>query len=322
MTSEVRARGAIHGPIGDVLTATASAVVVLFVFATLVFLAIRLLPGDPTVMILGDESTAAERSRLASALGFNQPLLVQYGKYVEGLCRLDLGASLSHPDRSAFGCVLAAFKNTACLALVSVTLGAFGGVGAALLSVGPWLGPYARRVHGLIILAAALPMLAIAPLATWLLAVKWSWISLPGDPDHASAGLLFAASLLALPLGAQMARIGRASLLEQQQALYLNTARAKGASAWRVWCVHALPVAAGPLFVVLATQLGALLGGAVVIERFFERPGLGTLMLDAYSSRDIPVLEASIVAAGILFAIAQSVAAAITTLVDPRGQRV
>jgi peptide/nickel transport system permease protein len=109
-------------------------------------------------------------------------------------------------------------------------------------------------------------------------------------------------------------------LLDQRRAKYLDAARAKGASAARVWIVHALPPAAAPIAVVVASQLGALLGGAVVLERLFERPGLGTLMLNAYAARDIPVLEAAVVAAGFLFVLAQALAGAISALLDPRGE--
>jgi peptide/nickel transport system permease protein len=123
-----------------------------------------------------------------------------------------------------------------------------------------------------------------------------------------------------LPLAAQVARIARAALLDQQNAKFLDVAKAKGASSLRVWVVHALPPASAPIAVVIATQLGALLGGAVVLERLFERPGLGTLMLQAYAARDIPVLEASVIAAGFLFVAAQAAAAALSAVIDPRGQ--
>jgi len=82
--------------------------------------------------------------------------------------------------------------------------------------------------------------------------------------------------------------------------------------------VHAVPAASGPIVTVVATQLGALLGGAVVLERLFERAGLGTLILEAYASRDLPVLEAGVVAAGGLFVAAQTLAALVHTLLDPR----
>lgn len=306
-------------PLRDVLSAGYISLTVLCVFATLVFLALRLLPGDPATLILGDESTAAERAEVAKKLGFDAPLALQYFKYLVGLLHLDLGKSLAHPDRSAFACVASSLQSTSALALLAVILGAVGGIGAALLSVGPWLGRQRRRVHTLILALAATPLLAIAPLATWVFAVRLAWTPLPGDPENGGWGLLFAAALLSLPLGAQIARIGRAALLEQVGEQFLDVARAKGAGPFRVWCIHALPVAAAPILVVLAGQLGALLGGAVVLERFFERPGLGSLMLEAYAARDFPVLEASIVAAGLLFVIVQMLAAAAIGIVDPRG---
>ncbi len=307
--------------LADIATAALGALAVLLVFSTLVFLALRLLPGDPTALILGDEATAAERAQLATKLGFDAPLPLQYARFLLGLLRLDLGASLAHPSRSAFACVASALGSTSSLALIAVGLGAIGGIVAALLAVGPWLGRHRHRIHAAILVVASTPLLAFAPLLTWIFAVKLTWTPLPGDPENGGWGLLFAAALLSLPLGAQVARIGRASLLEQLGAQFLDVARAKGAGAIRVWCIHALPVAAAPILVVLATQLGALLGGAVVLERFFERPGLGTLMLKAYAARDFPVLEASIVAAGLLFVIVQMFAAGIIGLLDPRGQR-
>ena len=141
---------------------------------------------------------------------------------------------------------------------------------------------------------------------------------LPGDPDAGIAGLLFASTLLSIPLAAHVGRVGRAALVDLGRAPFLVVARAKGASNLRVWLRHALPVASGPIVTVVATQLGALLGGAVVLERLFERAGLGTLILEAYASRDLPVLEGAVVAAGALFVASQAIAAALQAAIDPR----
>jgi peptide/nickel transport system permease protein len=145
-------------------------------------------------------------------------------------------------------------------------------------------------------------------------------VPLPGDPEAGLLGLMFASGLLGVPLAAQVARIARAALLDQERAKFLDVARAKGSSAARVWVLHALPPASGPIAVVIAAQLGALLGGAVVLERLFERPGLGTLMLNAYAARDLPVLEGALVAAGLLFVVVQALAGAVHALLDPRGR--
>jgi peptide/nickel transport system permease protein len=302
-------------------TRSLGALWVLVALASLVFLSLRVLPGDAAALVLGEQAKEADRAALRLRLGLDRPLAAQYVSFLWGLARLDLGDSLSRPGVSAFTEVRRAFGPTAALASMAVFMGAVLGVAAALLCVGPWLRDKREWAHGALVGVAATPLVAFAPVATFFLAVEHRIVPLPGDPESGAAGLLFASGLLAIPLAAQVGRIGRAALLEQARARYLDVAAAKGASPSRVWLMHALPVASGPIAVTIATQLGALLGGAVVLERLFERPGLGTLMLNAYASRDIPVLEAAVVAAGSLFVLAQGVAGAISATVDPRGRR-
>jgi peptide/nickel transport system permease protein len=306
---------------GTAVSRSLGAFWVLLALASLVFLALRVLPGDPAALVLGEQAREADRAALRARLGLDRSLGAQYVSFVWGLLRLDLGDSLSRPGVAAFTEVRRAFGPTAALASTAVLMGAVLGVAAALLCVGPWLGGKREWAHTALVAVAATPLVAFAPVATFFLAVKHRLVPLPGDPDSGLAGLLFASGLLAVPLAAQVGRIGRAALLEQARTKYLEVAAAKGASPSRVWLVHALPVASGPIAVTVATQLGALLGGAVVLERLFERPGLGTLMLNAYAARDIPVLEAAVIAAGSLFVVAQGAAAAVTATIDPRGRR-
>jgi len=300
---------------------TGGALTVMIALASLVFLALRVLPGDPAALVLGEQSKEADRALLRAHLGLDRPLPLQYVGFLAGLVRFDLGDSLARPGVGAFDEVQRALGPTAALSAVAVLLGAILGVAAALLSVGPWLGRRREWVHGALVAVAATPLVAFAPVVTFFVAVEHRLVPLPGDPDAGAAGLLFASGLLALPLAAQVGRIGRAALLDQSRAKYLDVAAAKGASPSRIWIVHALPVASAPIAVTVATQLGALLGGAVVLERLFERPGLGTLMLNAYAARDVPVLEAAVVAAGALFVVAQGLAALVSAAIDPRGQR-
>ncbi|MDB4997702.1 MAG: Dipeptide transport system permease protein DppB [Myxococcaceae bacterium] len=299
----------------------AEAALVLVVLATLVFFALRLLPGDPAALILGDQASAADLAALRARLHFDDPLHVQYAHFLRALPTLDFGDSLRRPGVSSGARVVEALGPTSALAGLAVLLGAAFGIAAAVLAVGPWLGRHRVWIERGLVTVAASPLLAFAPLLTYVLAARWKVVPLPGDPDAGFAGLLFASGLLAIPLGAHVGRIGRAALLDIERAPFLSVARAKGGTYVRVWLLHAIPASTGPIVTVVATQLGALLGGAVVLERLFERAGLGTLILESYATRDLPVLEAAVIAAGGLFVLAQGVAGALHAAFDPRVRR-
>jgi peptide/nickel transport system permease protein len=294
---------------------------VVVALASLVFVALRVLPGDPARLVLGDTAGEADLARVRAALHLDEPLLAQYVRFLRGLSRVDLGDSLRRPGTSAMARVGEALGPTAELALVAVTIGAAAGLLAAVVASGPWLSARGRAWidRGLIVGAAA-PLVAFAPVVTWALAVRVRLVPLPGDPDAGVSGLLFASGLLAIPLAAHVGRIARAALADVGRSTFLTVASAKGASPLRVWVVHALPAVVGPIVTVVATQLGALLGGAVVLERMFERWGLGTLILEAYATRDLPVLEGAVVAAGLLFVFAQALGAAVHVAIDPRAR--
>jgi peptide/nickel transport system permease protein len=297
------------------------ALLVVLALASLVFFALRLLPGDPARLVLGDDASAAELARVRATLHLDESLLAQYCRFLRGLATLDLGDSFRRPGTAAMGRVSAALVPTAELAAFAVALGATLGVAAAILASGPWIAPDGRRwVDRALLGVAAAPLVAFAPVVTWALAARLRFVPLPGDPDSGMAGLGFASALLALPLAAHVGRIARASLAEVARAPFLRVAVAKGAGPLRVWLVHALPAVLGPIVTTVATQLGALLGGAVVLERMFERWGLGTLILEAYSTRDLPVLEGAVVAAGLLFVVAQALGTAAVLAIDPRAR--
>lgn len=306
---------------GAVLARVAEAALVVLALATLVFFALRLLPGDPAALVLGDQASEHERAALRAKLHLDEPLIVQYARFIGGLVTLDLGESVRRPGSAAAARILEAMGPTASLAALAVLLGATAGVSAAVLGAGPWLGARRAWVDRVATAIAATPLLAFAPVLTFALAARLRVVPLPGDPDAGAAGLAFASGLLAVPLAAHVARVSRAALDDVARAQFLAAARAKGASSARVLFLHALPAAVGPIVTVIGAQLGALLGGAVVLERLFERRGLGTLILEAYASRDLPVLEGAVVFSGALFVFAQQLAAAVHALVDPRVRR-
>jgi peptide/nickel transport system permease protein len=301
------------------LARTLESLAVVGALASVVFFALRLLPGDPARLVLGDEASEGDLARVRRALHLDEPILVQYARFLRGIASADLGDSFRRPGTPAMARVGEALLPTAQLAGVAVAMGAVAGLAAAVAASGPWLAPRTRVwIERALMAVAAAPLVAVAPVLTWALAARARIVPLPGDPDAGPAGLLFAGALLAFPLGAHVGRIARQALVEVSEAPFLRVATAKGAGPARVWLLHALPVVAGPVVTIVATQLGALLGGAVVIERMFERRGLGTLILEAYASRDLPVLEGAVVAAGLLFVVAQTLGAAIEATLDPR----
>jgi peptide/nickel transport system permease protein len=299
-----RAR-ALLGVAAVVAARTLEAALVVLATATIVFLVVRLLPGDPARLVLGDQASEVQLAALRAKLGLDRPLWLQYAHFLRGLATLDFGESLRRPGVMAWTRVAYAAAPTSALAGFAVALGAALGVLSAVLASGPWLGSGRRHVERVLVVVAA----------------RWRVVPLPGDPDAGASALLFSGALLSIPLAAQVGRVGHAALAEIARAPFLAVARAKGAGPARVWLLHAVPAASGPIVTVVATQLGALLGGAVVLERLFERPGLGTLLMDAYATRDLPVLEATVVAAGALFVLVQVLGALVHAAVDPRVRR-
>jgi peptide/nickel transport system permease protein len=317
-----RRGGAVAIAVARLLAARAiEATGVVVALASLVFFALRLLPGDPARLVLGDEASPADLARVRAALHLDEPLWAQYARFLRGLATLDLGDSFRRPGTAAMARVGAALGPTSELAVFAVLVGAALGVAAAVLACGPWLPPRGRAwVERALVAVAAAPLLAFAPVVTWALAARWRVVPLPGDPEAGALGLAFAGGLLALPLAAHVGRVTRAALADVARAPFLSVASAKGAGPARVWWLHALPTVVGPVTAVVATQLGALLGGAVVLERMFERRGLGTLILEAYATRDLPVLEGAVVASGLLFVLAQAMGTLVHVAVDPRAR--
>jgi ABC-type dipeptide/oligopeptide/nickel transport system permease component len=296
------------------------ATLVLFVLASLVFFALRLLPGDPARLVLGDQASASEVAEVRARLHLDEPLGAQYARFLYGIGTADLGDSFRRPGVPAARRVGSALVPTAELAGLAVAMGSALGLALAALAYGPWLGAGRRWVEDALVAMAASPLVAFAPVLTYALAARARLVPLPGDPEAGFAGLAFASALLAVPLSAHVGRTARAALEELSHGQFLTVAAAKGATSRRVVFLHALPAASGPILAVIATQLGALLGGAVVLERLFERWGLGTLILEAYASRDLPVLEGAVVAAGALFVLVQSLATLLHAALDPRAR--
>lgn len=285
--------------------------------ATAGFLAVRAIPGDPVDVMLGVQAQVSEsvRDDIRADWGLDQPLIVQYLAYLGRLVRGDLGTSyqLREPVAQVLGEQLPPTLALACLALLfAVTVA----VAFVLLARLPGLrGP----VSTLELVLVSSPTFWIGLVLITFLSFRLGWF--PVAATQGLHALLLPAITLALPLSgilAQVLRQGIESALAQPFAL---TARARGAGPARLVLHHGLRHAASDGITLTAYLFGSLLGGAVLVESVFGRPGLGRAALRAIIDRDLPVVLGVIVLAAVLFAVVNTVVDLLAPLLDPRQRR-
>jgi ABC-type dipeptide/oligopeptide/nickel transport system permease component len=286
----------------------------------LVFFLMRVLPGDPAAAMLGTNATPQAVMDLRSQLGLDKPLLQQFEEYVVGLAHLDLGRSLALRTpvttlltQAVVPTLLLTFGGT----LVSIVVGVPLGVLAAL-----------KRRTWLDYLASVGALLGISiPVFVWgvllLLAFSLQWPLLPsagaGDtPGDVARSLVLPSIATGFFQVGLVARITRSSLLSVLANDYVRTARAKGLAPPAVIGGHALRNALIPVLTVIGLNAGTLLGGAVVAETVFTRPGLGRLILDAINARDYPVIQGVMIVSVVLVVLLNLLTDLLYTAADPR----
>jgi peptide/nickel transport system permease protein len=291
-----------------VLRRVAAFVATLWFLSALVFVVVRILPGDPATLILGMESSPETVARLRHAMGLDRPLAVQYVDWLARAARGDLGTSIQY-DVPVGRLIVSRLPVTFPLAFMAATL---------MILVALPLGVYAATHHRRPgdYLAMSVSQLGIAVPAFWsglllilFFSVRLGWFR-SGGFDGWGAGVVAGVKALLLPavaLGAFQAavlvRATRSAVLEVLGEDYVRTARAKGVPEGRVVRRHALRTALIPIVTVMGLQLGQLVAGAIVLESVFALPGLGRLALGAIGARDLPVVQGVtlFVAAAIVF---------------------
>jgi len=274
----------------------AALVVTLFFVSVLVFVVIRVLPGDPALIIMGTEGSPEAAARLREAMGLNRPIAVQYVEWIGHALRGDLGRSIQY-DVPVMSLVLSRLQVT-----LPLTLLAAGFMVAAALPLGVFAATRHRRFGDY--LAMILSQLGVAVPGFWaglllilLFSVKLGWVR-AGGFDGWGPGVWPAVKSLLLPavaLGffqfAVLTRTTRSAVLEVLREEYVKTARAKGLGEGAVLFRHALGNAMIPILTVTGIQLGQLMAGSIILESVFYLPGLGRLALGAISARDLPVVQ-------------------------------
>ena len=288
---------------------------VLFGVATLVFSLIHLVPGDPAQAMLGDGASPEDIAQLRTRLGLDRPLTEQYGRYLKGLVRGDLGTSLrtQQPVTAQIAERLPATAELASAAmLVAVALALPLGLVAAV-----WRGTWVDQgAMGLALVGISVPGFWLGPLLALVFAVELGWLPVSGRGTLAH--LILPAVTLGSALAAILARMTRASVLEELREQYVVAARARGASRVRAVVVHALRNSLIPVVTILGLQLGAVLTGSIITETIFSWPGVGRLLIQSINFRDYPMVQGCILLIAVTYVTMNLLTDLLYGWLDPR----
>lgn len=316
------------GPVIFVGHKLLTALIQLFVVATLVFSIMYVMPGDPVLLLLGAESnpTPAAIAAMRARLGLDQPVLIQYFSWLGDALRFDLGQSVlnSYP---VINSIAANLPRTLELGLAAIIIASIIGVPlgiAAALNRGKALDTI---LTSLATIGISVPVYILGAMLIILFSLQLGWLPSSGYmditrnmPEHFRR-LVLPAFTLGFGLAASIARMTRSSMLEILNRDFIRTVRAKGAPESLVIWHHALRNASIPIVTIIGLQLGNLMGGTVLVEAMFNWPGLSTLLVDAVAKRDYPMVQGTVLTIAALFIFINLGVELLYSLLDPRIRR-
>ena len=269
---------------------------VLLIVAVLVFLMLRLTPGDPAAILAGDAANTEQIARIRTSLGLDQPIVVQFGIWIGNLLSGDLGESFYYKTKVAT-LIGQRLEPTLALATLTITIAILVAVPLGVIAAWRFGGWFDRSLMAFSVLGFSVPVFVLAYLLIWFVSLKLGLLPVQGYQRLADGfwpflrHLILPAITLSVIYIALIARITRASVLEALGEDYIRTARAKGLPEARVLVRHALANAAVPIATVIGIGIGLLVGGVVVTESVYAIPGLGRLTVDAVLARDFPTIQ-------------------------------
>ena len=288
---------------------------VLLGVATLVFSLIHLVPGDPVQAMLGDSATPQDVADVRARLGLDKPLYVQYGAFLKSVAKGNLGTSLrtNQPVTAAIAERMPATFELAIAAMavataIALPLGIIAAVRAGTLT------DYGATTLALV--GISIPNFWLGPLMAIVFSIALGWLPVSGRGT--AAHLVLPAITLGAPLAAVLARMTRASVIEELRELYVLAARARGASRLRSVVRHAFRNSLIPIVTVLGLQFGAVLTGAVITETIFAWPGVGRLLIQSISFRDYPMVQGCILLIAVTYVAMNLLTDLVYGLLDPR----
>ena len=288
---------------------------VLLGVATLVFALIHFIPGDPAQAMLGEGATPEEVNQLRGRLGLNRPLIVQYGSFLMGLTRGDLGVSLRN-DQPVTAQILERMPATAELAFASMTVAVLLAIPLGIVAA-VWRGTAIDfGAMTLSLVGISVPNFWLGPLLAIIFSVELGWLPVGGRGTLAH--LVLPAITLGAALAAILARMTRASLLEELREPYVLAARAKGVSRSRAILYHAFRNSLIPIVTILGLQFGVVLTGAIITETIFAWPGIGRLLIQSISFRDYPLVQGCVLLIAVTYVGVNLLTDLTYSFLDPR----
>ena len=291
------------------------AVPVLLGVATLVFSLIHLVPGDPAQAMMGDGASPQDVAELRKSLGLDQPLLTQYGTFLRSAIKGDLGKSF-RTGQPVTMMIVERIPATAELAVAAMIIAVLIAIPLGVIAA-VWRGTaidYSAMTFALA--GVSIPNFWLGPLLAIVFAVELGWLPVSGRGTLAH--LVLPAISLGLALAAILARMTRASLLDELGELYVRAARARGVSNTAAISRHALRNSMVPLLTIIALQFGAVLTGAVITETIFAWPGIGRLLIQSIGFRDYPMVQGCILLIAVTYVSVNLVTDLMYGVLDPR----
>ncbi len=282
---------------------------------TITFFLLTLVPGDPVDLMLGEQASSLDKDALRHELGLDQAIGPRYLHFISRIARLDLGRSFTtrKPVSEEIAVRLpATFELATAAMFLALLIGIPLGVGAAIKKHKAL--DHLARVFSLA--GSSVPSFWIGPLLVLVFAMKLDW--LPVSERGGLRHLILPAVTLSMGLIAILSQVTRAAMLETLSEDFVRTAKAKGATAYRIYFHHALANAAIPIITVTSLQFGAVLTGTVIVETIFDWPGLGTLLFQAIQNRDYPVVQGVVLVIALIYALVNFVADLLSAAANPK----
>ncbi len=309
--------------LGFVLRRLLATVPVLLIVAVLVFLMLRLTPGDPAAILAGDAASSEQIAEIRAGLGLDRPLPVQFAIWIGNLARGELGQSYFY-KMQVTQLIGQRLEPTMALAVLTILFAVAVSIPLGVLAAWRFGGWFDRALMGFSVLGFSVPVFVLAYILIWIVSLQLGWFPVQGYRRLADGFFPFLHHLIlpALTLSviyiALIARVTRASVLEALGEDYVRTARAKGLPEIRVLVRHALANAAVPIATVIGIGIAILVGGVVVTESVYAIPGLGRLTVDAVLSRDFPTIQGVILFFSFIYVLVNLVIDLSYVFLDPR----